>query len=204
MLARKASSLRQRETIAPWLHRVAWRLAIDERRRCHCLPQEPLLCPLSPQRRIQPICEWLEPSGDVGGVYSFTVERWGNGLAVRREYGRGRGTALAGLVAPWPSLGDQLGITREEMTRQLTEDRARDAVKLHWRPKDEPVTAPIGAEDPLPVSGTSTRWRARQRNDWVSAVHVAAVLPPDYGERRLSVASAYASVRAVLHQRPHP
>jgi RNA polymerase sigma factor (sigma-70 family) len=33
VLARKASSLRQSETVAPWLHRVAWRLAIDEFRR---------------------------------------------------------------------------------------------------------------------------------------------------------------------------
>jgi RNA polymerase sigma-70 factor (ECF subfamily) len=33
VLARKAAGLRRRETVAPWLHRVAWRLAIDELRR---------------------------------------------------------------------------------------------------------------------------------------------------------------------------
>lgn len=33
VLAQKAAGLRKSETIAPWLHRVSWRLAIDELRR---------------------------------------------------------------------------------------------------------------------------------------------------------------------------
>lgn len=33
VLAQKAAGLRKSETVAPWLHRVAWRLAIDELRR---------------------------------------------------------------------------------------------------------------------------------------------------------------------------
>jgi RNA polymerase sigma factor (sigma-70 family) len=33
VLARKAAGLRQSESVAPWLHRVAWRLAVDELRR---------------------------------------------------------------------------------------------------------------------------------------------------------------------------